>query len=117
MSWCAQHQLLPQPDGFEGLLAVDEDSNAPDPPLGEVVDVRGIGGNANATDSPGSGHTQEGEDAVRADRLQALAVDPEVETRLLDVGEEPPNASRAFVNPPTAAHGVRNSMSSVQHAR
>src|SRR5205823_3285594 len=33
--------LLPQPGGFEGVLAVEEDSDAPDLAVGEVVDVPG----------------------------------------------------------------------------
>src|SRR6185436_12294871 len=94
-------QVLRNPDGFEGFGSVEEDSDAADLSFSEVVDVRGrrIDADGETTGPTGSGDSRGGDDLVRPERLQAFWHDPEVRTCVMDVGEEPPNRVRTFVDP------------------
>jgi hypothetical protein len=94
-----RHRLPPQPHGFEGLCAVDEDSDAPDLAIDEVEDGAGglIGGEP-ACSSRG-GDLRIGEHAIIANRLQALDGDVEVGSRVLDVGPVAPDAGGALKYP------------------
>ncbi len=72
--------------------------NAPDLALLELIDVPGLGWDGQATGAPVKSHTQEGRDSLSAHALRAFDVNPEVGTRILDVGEEPPDAIRSLVH-------------------
>ena len=109
--------LLPQPGGFEGLTAVEEDPNALNPAASEVVDVPGGVLNWDATNAPGTGHLHERQDLIWADCLQMLNDNLEVGGCVADVGEEPPDPLGAVIRPATSATGVTSWTSSVQQAR
>jgi hypothetical protein len=71
--------------------------NSPDLALLELIDVPGLSRDGRATGPPVKRHTRESKDSFAAHGLQAFEVKPEVGTRVLDVGEEPPDANRSFV--------------------
>jgi hypothetical protein len=91
--------------------------NAPDLALLELIDVPSLGGDGQAAGAPVNGYTHESKDSFAAPGLQTFEVKPEVGTRVLDVGEEPPDAIRSSYTPATGDTGVCNWMSSVQQAR
>jgi hypothetical protein len=83
-------------------LAAEKDPDVPDLVPGEVVDVRGgqIVDEVQAAGSPAHGGAHEGQDAVRAGRLDGLDRELEVGTPVLKVGEDAPDAIWAFVVTP-----------------
>src|SRR3954471_8255881 len=88
-----RHRLLPQPGGFEGFLAVDEDPDAPDLAVDEVVDVGNRGRREIDPTGPARGAAlDERDNPVLADRLDALELEVEVWSGVADVGEEPSDA-------------------------
>src|SRR5271166_2574105 len=93
-----RHRLLLQAHGFEGLVAVQEDSDAVDLALDEVVDVCGCGILRDATRSAARGDLQEGEDLTRANRFHAFSVYPEVGCCILDIDQKPFDAIGTFVH-------------------
>ena len=66
-------------------MAVQEDSDAVDLAVDEVVDVCGCGILRDSTRSAARGDLQEGEDPTRADRFHAFSVYPEVGCCILDI--------------------------------
>src|SRR4051812_32244188 len=70
--------LLAQPGGFESLLAVEEDTDAPDLAVDDFVEVRGVSRCGNAGRSPARREVKEGQDSVLVDRLHSLELEPEV---------------------------------------
>ena len=109
--------LLRQAHGFEGFFAVEEDLDAPDLAVGEFVHVchRRVARGGEAAGAPGCGDSREGEDPVRANRVQAFNRYPEVGSRVLDIGKNRRIASAPSYTAPI--NGVRNWTSSVQQAR
>src|SRR6185295_10512350 len=96
--------LLPEPGGFEGLLTVEENSDALDLAVGKVIDVPGGVLDGNATGSPGTGNGHEAQDAIWADRLQTLDGDLEVGASVDDVGEEAPDPVGAVIRATDISH-------------
>ena len=96
--------LLPQPGGFEGLIAVEENPDAVNPVLGEVVDVPGGVLDGDTTGSPGTGHAHEAQNSIWADCLQTLDDDLEVGACVGDVGEEAPNPAGAVIRSTYVSH-------------
>src|SRR5437588_7027555 len=70
--------LLRQPHGFEGLIAVEEDADATDLAVDDVVDVIAVGCNGDAADAPGRGGAHNDQDPVAANRLYTINLDPKV---------------------------------------
>src|SRR4051794_21553900 len=73
--------------------------------MGEVVDVRGSAGESpgsftgsDTTGSRGRVDEQERENPCRPYRLQPFDFEPEVGHRVVEIGEEPPDAIRPFVD-------------------
>src|SRR5688572_739387 len=89
------HRLLPQAHGFEGFLAVEEDSDPSDFSVGEVVDIRAgniAAGRAedtrrggNTARSPCRAGPKECENAVGTDGLQPFDHEMEVGERVAEV--------------------------------
>src|SRR5882762_4137390 len=80
-----------QPHGFEGLAAVQEDADAPDLALGEVVDVRAFSAGHDPAGTARRADAYKGDRIAVAYCLHALHLDPQVRAYVLDVGEEPPD--------------------------
>jgi hypothetical protein len=96
---------------------VAKDSDAADLAVGEGVDDRCEAVASEATGPHSRGVVQVGEYPVRADRLQAFDVEPNVWSHAVDVVEVPPDGIGPSYTPSTAAHADWNRMSSVQQAR
>src|SRR3954470_5575909 len=84
--------LLQQPNGCEGLLAVGEDPDASDAAVSEVVHVSSSELHRNSAGPAAQVNPNEGKHAVRSHGFQALHVNAEVGTCVLDVAEKPSNA-------------------------
>src|SRR2546423_2973674 len=97
-------RLPPQSGGFEGLIAVEEDSDALNPVVGEVVDVPCGVLDGDATCSPGTGHAHEPQDAVWADWLKPLNDNLEVGASVADIGEEAPDSLGAVIRSADLGH-------------
>jgi hypothetical protein len=85
--------LLRQPHGFEGCLAIHEDSNSPDLAFDEVVDVRGwcCVRDLQTACSPAASDPHEGEHPAWRNCLHSFDLDSEVGTHIREIREPPPD--------------------------
>src|SRR5271154_5505228 len=96
--------LLRQPHCFEGLIAVEEDADATDLAVNEVVDVRTFSTGHDPAGATSRSEPYKGDRIAVTYCLHALHLDPKVRAYVLDVGEEPLDPISSQVLGPSQRH-------------
>jgi hypothetical protein len=87
--------------------ALLEDPDAPDPPVGKVIDVRDGQTGSCSAGSPGGRGAEEGDHPIGTDGLDAVGIEAEVRSRVLDLREEAPDAGPACIGSLDRAAAIR----------